>query len=114
MVYSDPIKNDGLWLSELIRGSGLFWENKVLQYLLRGKNRSLRQLSLSDLKGLLLSLDRDLESEGPGKDSIQSLAARIKQAFPGKLLIAVHAQYGHQALLLCKCHGHDHEQERCE
>lgn len=80
IVFSDHGKDNGLWLQRFIIGSGLFWENKIVRYLLGDKNRSWKRLMAVDLKGVLLSLDGDLRTLEQDSDHIKSLAENIRQA----------------------------------
>ncbi len=80
LIFSDHGEKNFLWISRFILGSGLFWENKVLQYLLGEKNRSWKRLVSCDLKGSLLLLDRSLQAEDHGDKDVQSMAEKTKKA----------------------------------
>ena len=80
IIYGKPGDNDVLWLSRNLLGSGLFWENKVARLLFGNKKGSWNRLSAADMKGILLSLDKNLRVEGYDQNHVQSLSLKIKQA----------------------------------
>ena len=80
IIYGRQGDNNNLWVTRSILGSGLFWENKILQCLSGKKNGSWKSLMSSDLKGLLLSLEKGIQGEIRDSENIQSLALKIKQA----------------------------------
>lgn len=79
-IYSNPDGKNKIWVARGILGSGLFWENKILQYLLSKKTGSWKKLISSDLKGLLLSMDKGIKGEIQDRDDVNPLAQKIKQA----------------------------------
>jgi hypothetical protein len=78
--YNKPGDKNSLWITRGILNSGLFWENKVLQYLLHKKNGPWKNLISSDLKGLLLFLENGIQGETRNSDDIKLLELKIKQA----------------------------------
>ena len=80
IIYGKPGDNDVLWLSNNLLGSGLFWENKVARFLFGDKKGSWNKLSATDMKGLLLSLNKSLRVEDHDPDHLKSIALKIKQA----------------------------------
>jgi hypothetical protein len=72
--YSDPGKNNGAWIKENILAGGMLWENKVAEFLSDENNLSIKKLMKGDLKAILLSLRKALETE----DGSQSDAAALK------------------------------------
>jgi hypothetical protein len=72
--YSDPGKNNGPWIKENILAGGMLWENKVAEFLSDENNLSIKKLMKGDLKAILLSLRKALETE----DGSQSDAAALK------------------------------------
>ena len=80
LIFSDRSDDNFSWISRFILGSGLFWENKILQYLLGEKNRSWKRLVSTDLKGSLLFLDKSLQAEDHGDKDIQSIAEKTRKA----------------------------------
>ena len=80
IVFSDHGSNNSQWITSYLLGSGLFWENKILQYLSGEKNKSWKRLMVSDLKGLLLSLDKSLRVVSQDNDQLRSLAVKIREA----------------------------------
>ena len=79
LVYSKPGNDDILWLSRNLMGSGLFWEKRIARHLLGEKSKPWKKLSVSDIKGILLSLAKNLKVEEQDHHS-ESLAHKIKQA----------------------------------
>ena len=80
VLYHEPQSDDARRLSRFVLGSGLFWENRVVRYLLGQKSKPWKTLLAKDLKGLLLSLDRNLNMEGDDHGDLESLAVKVKQA----------------------------------
>jgi hypothetical protein len=78
IVYSDPKAGSAAWIKENIISGGLFWEGKVADILSDEKSNSVKRLIKGDLKGILLSLQKGILSEGD--DSNDSLMVKIKQA----------------------------------
>jgi hypothetical protein len=72
--YSDPGKNNGAWIKENILAGGMLWENKVAEFLSDENNLSIKKLMKGDLKAILLSLRKALETE----DGSHSDAAALK------------------------------------
>ncbi len=68
------------WISRNIQGSGVFWENKLLQYLMGKRDVLLKKITESDLKGLLLSLRGSMEVKESDSDELASLTSRLKEA----------------------------------
>lgn len=62
VLYQGPAPEDAAWLSRNLLNSGIFWENKVFRHLLLGHhNEPASTLTENDLKGLLLSLKKEME-----------------------------------------------------
>jgi len=80
LVYSEPGGDDARWFSRFLLGSGLFWENKVARHLLGEKNKSWKKVLATDLKGILLSLNKSMKAEGHDQPHLESLVLKIKQA----------------------------------
>ena len=80
LILGNSVDKNNLWASRSILGSGLFWENRILQYILNKQRGSWKRIMSSDLKGLLLSLDRDIQAGIKDHDDVKSLSLRIKQA----------------------------------
>lgn len=79
ILYASARDNGGIWVKENIMSSGLLWESKVAEFLLRDeKNSPIKKLLKGDLKGILLSLQKGLISEGKGGND--ALAVKIRQA----------------------------------
>lgn len=76
MVYRGPDGNGVKWLARQLRDSGLFLENRAAQFLLQGKEASLRTLGTSDLKGLLLALKAALGDRHPADSTAADLASQ--------------------------------------
>jgi hypothetical protein len=73
LIYRRPGNEPLQWISRHLLSSGLFWENKVARSVMEGNFGSLKHLPATDLKGLLLSLEKALGSEkgkGPGPESL--------------------------------------------
>ncbi|MFC1822943.1 flagellar hook-length control protein FliK [Thermodesulfobacteriota bacterium] len=80
IIYSSPKTKDSLWLPRYLLSSGLFWENKVARYLFGEKKGPLTNLTTTDLKGLLLSLLKNVQSEAGKQPDLQSLALKLHQS----------------------------------
>lgn len=80
VVYGREGDGDSLSISRYLQAGGLFWENKIARLLLRGENRSWKRLPATDLKGILLSLEKDL-GRGAGENSpVKTLAGGVQEA----------------------------------
>lgn len=80
-----PMKNESdnntlLWLNRRITGSGIFWENKVLQYLTGKKNMLLSKLMGNDLKGILLALGKELKQKNGEREISGDIIGKVKEA----------------------------------
>ena len=69
-----------LLVTRNILGGGLFWESKIIRHLLTNRGGSWKGLISSDLKGLLLQLQKKLEGENQAQVDIKSLAIKVKHA----------------------------------
>jgi hypothetical protein len=77
IVYANPKAADAIWLKENIMAGGLFWESKIADFLSDEKNNPIKRLIKGDLKGILLSLQKGILTEGG--DSHDALM-KIRQA----------------------------------
>ncbi|MFH1491613.1 MAG: hypothetical protein ABII06_22105 [Pseudomonadota bacterium] len=80
VIYGRPGNEPFQWISRHLLSSGLFWENKVARSVMEGKIRSLKHLSATDLKGLLLSLEKSLGSEKGKGSETESLLLQVREA----------------------------------
>jgi hypothetical protein len=78
ILYSDPGKNNGIWIKENILASGMLWESKVAELLSDENNNSIKRAMKGDLKAILLSLQKALHSENG--DHADAVAMKVKQA----------------------------------
>ncbi len=78
ILYAGSKDSSGIGVKENIMAGGLFWESKVADFLSDEKNSPLKKLLKGDLKGILLSLQKGLFSEGADGDD--ALMMKIKQA----------------------------------
>jgi len=69
-----------LWVSRNINGSGVFWENKVLQYFMGKKNIHIKNLIDNDLKGLLLALGKNLKLKTENLENSGKILGSVKEA----------------------------------
>ena len=78
ILYTNPKDHNGLWIKENIMASGIFWEGKIADIVLNEKDDAIKKALKTDLKGILLSIEKDLGAEeGKGDDA---LATKIKHA----------------------------------
>jgi len=62
LLYQGPAQEDAVWLSRNLLSSGIFWENKVFRHLLLDRpGEPVTTLAENDLKGMLLSLKKEME-----------------------------------------------------
>lgn len=78
IVYSNPRDHNGAWIKENIMASGLFWENKVVEFLSNEKNDPIKKIIKGDLKAILLALQKALLAED--NDSNDALTMKVRQA----------------------------------
>jgi len=78
ILYGNPKDHNGMWVKENIIAGGLFWENKVVDFLSDEKNNPIKKLIKGDLKGILLSLQKALLAED--NDGNDALTMKVKQA----------------------------------
>ncbi len=77
LFYQGPNQDEALILPQRLMATGMFWENKVLRQLLMPENeKSLENLRMDDLKGLLLRLKEELQSGG---ETSRDLRATMEQ-----------------------------------
>jgi hypothetical protein len=79
LLYSDPGKTGGAWIKENLLAGGMLWENKVAEFLSDENNSSIKKLMKGDLKAILLSLRKEIETEGGGGHD-STAALKVKQA----------------------------------
>ena len=68
------------WINKNIQGSGIFWETKVLQLLTGKKDQMPKDMTDTDLKGILLKLLKSLEKNPDEKEGIKALATKVREA----------------------------------
>lgn len=73
-------KSNISWVNKSIQGSGIFWENKLLQYLMGKKEILIRKLIDSDLKGLLLSLKNCIGRKDTHHEEFETITVKLKEA----------------------------------
>jgi hypothetical protein len=78
IMYSEPGKNNGAWIKENILAGGMLWENKIAEFLSEENNLPVKKLTKGDLKAILLSLKKILETEDSSHTSTAAL--KVKQA----------------------------------
>jgi len=78
ILYNDPGKNNGAWIKENILAGGMLWENKIAEFLSEENNLSVKKLLKGDLKAILYSLQKVLETEDGGH--ADAVALKVKQA----------------------------------
>ncbi len=78
ILYAGSKDKSGIWVKENIMAGGLFWESKVADFLSDENNSPLKRLVKGDLKGILLSLQKGIFSEGAGGDD--ALMLKVKHA----------------------------------
>lgn len=80
-VYGKPEDQGVSWVMNYLQKSGLFWENKVVRYLLRIHQKGARSgVPAGDLKGILLSLEAALGKGGSGDRETEGLALKVREA----------------------------------
>ena len=80
IIYGRHSEDKAQWFSRFIMGNGMFWENKILNYLTGDRKNPLNKLMISDLKGILLVLRNKLIAVDVNDDQIESLSAKIQNA----------------------------------
>ena len=80
VIYTGPGDEKLQWISRHLQGIGVFWENKVARYLLGKKDRPLKHLLTTDLKGVLLSLEKALGAQKKGGTELESLLLQAREA----------------------------------
>ena len=80
IVFSGNSNDDNLWFSRFLPSSGLFWENKIIRLLLGTGKDSWKKLHSSDLKGILLSLDKCIKAEDNDNEVIRTMALKLEEA----------------------------------
>lgn len=78
ILYSDPGKNNGVWIKENILASGMLWESKVAEFLSYENSSSIKKLMKGDLKATLLCLQKALLTED--EDHAGDLTAKVRHA----------------------------------
>jgi hypothetical protein len=76
--YGNPRDHNGMWIKQNILSSGLFWENKVVDFLSEDKSNPIKKIMKGDLKAILLSLQKGLMGED--NDGNDALTMKVKQA----------------------------------
>jgi hypothetical protein len=78
ILFNDKTAADESLIPRLINSSGLFWENKVIKYLMGDKTGSWKDFLSTDLKGLLLSLKKSLLSSYQKHEGIEKLIEKVE------------------------------------
>lgn len=76
LLYRGPREDGAQWLGRQLRESGLFLESRAARLLVEGQGAALRDLTSTDLKGILLALKAALGEREPG----DALARQVDQA----------------------------------
>lgn len=80
IVFGGNTNDDNLWCSRFLLRSGLFWENMIGRLFSGMEKDSWKKLAASDLKGLLLSINKCVRAEDLDNDLIQSITLKIDEA----------------------------------
>lgn len=84
LVNSPVLKKDITeilpWVNKNIQGSGIFWESKVLQALTGKKVLNTREMTDTDLKGLLLKLLKNIEKNSGDQEGMKALSMKVREA----------------------------------
>lgn len=81
LVYRKPEDHRASWVMNYLDKSGLFWESKVVRYLLEGRQKGTQtEVIKGDLKGILLSLEASLGKGGPEDQETQGLLLKVREA----------------------------------
>ncbi|MGD9156961.1 MAG: flagellar hook-length control protein FliK [Desulfobacteraceae bacterium] len=84
LVNSPVLKKDITeilpWVNKNIRGSGIFWESKVLQVLTGKKVLMQKEMADTDLKGLLLKLLKNIEKTSVDQEGMKALSMKVREA----------------------------------
>ena len=68
------------WVSKNIRGSGIFWETKVLQMLTGKRELMPKEMTDADLKGLLLKLIKNIERNTGDQEGMKAVSMKVREA----------------------------------
>lgn len=79
LLYQGPQQDTALWLPQHLLASGMFWENKVLRYLLDDEDQPVETMKADDLKGLLLSIKEDLQLKADDSNTLRPLMKPLDQ-----------------------------------
>jgi hypothetical protein len=80
LVYRGPAGDPVSWLSRFVADGGLFWEGKTARCLKQGIRSNWKLRLGSDLKGMLLDLQRTLKSEKQESPQIESTCKKVDEA----------------------------------
>ena len=80
IIFNDKINDPSVWLSSYLQGNGIFWENKIARFLHGKSGKTVEKLMLSDLKGVLMNLMKNLAMEDQNQDYIKSILSDLKKA----------------------------------
>ncbi len=78
-VFKKDISEILPWVIKNIKGSGIFWEAKVLQLLTGKKAVMPKQLVDTDLKGLLLKLLKNIEKNSGDQEGMKDVAVKVRE-----------------------------------
>jgi hypothetical protein len=79
LVYKES-EGDEAFMKRLVRDSGLSWEQKLAEAFTAGKGKSLQNPAKEDLKALLLSLRRVLQSDQALVGEREALSLKVERA----------------------------------
>lgn len=79
-IYRGPAGDSVSWLSRFVADSGLFWEAKTARFLKQGIRGNWKIRLGSDLKGMLLDLQKSLKSEKADSPEIESNSKKVDEA----------------------------------
>ena len=68
------------WVEKNIRGSGIFWESKVLRFLTGKKVEMPKEMANTDLKGLLLKLIKNIEKKSGDQEGVKAVLIKAREA----------------------------------
>ena len=79
-IFNKDIRQVVSWVNKNIQGSGIFWETKVLQ-LLTGKKESMpKNMTDTDIKGLLLKLIKNIEKNSGDNKGVEAISIKVREA----------------------------------
>ena len=68
------------WVNKNIKGSGIFWEAKLLQLLTGKKGVVPKEMADTDLKGLLLKLIKNIEKNSGDQEGMKAVSMKVREA----------------------------------